>query len=41
MPYEESEHAGHRYAVQFTSALPDDAWYVELSEAVPAWLAYT
>lgn len=36
MPFESREHAGRRYAVQFTYALPDDAWCVELSEAVPA-----
>ncbi|MFD7895560.1 hypothetical protein [Streptomyces sp. NPDC059743] len=29
------EHAGRHYAVQFHYALPDDAWAVELSEAVP------
>ncbi|MFB7654936.1 MULTISPECIES: hypothetical protein [unclassified Streptomyces] len=29
-------HAGRHYAVQFHYALPDDAWCVELSEAVPA-----
>ncbi|MFJ3229352.1 hypothetical protein ACIPJS_39475 [Streptomyces sp. NPDC086783] len=28
-------HAGRHYAVQFHYALPDDAWCVELSEAVP------
>ncbi|MEU2611134.1 hypothetical protein ABZ570_06020 [Micromonospora sp. NPDC007271] len=36
MPWEQLEHAGTRYAVLFTYAVPDDAWYVELSEAVPA-----
>ncbi|MEU9074014.1 hypothetical protein [Kitasatospora sp. NPDC048538] len=30
------EHAGRHYAVRFHYALPDDAWCVELSEAVPA-----
>jgi hypothetical protein len=30
------EHAGRHYAVRFHCALPDDAWAVELSEAVPA-----
>ena len=30
------EHAGRHFAVQFHYALPDDAWCVELSEAVPA-----
>jgi len=30
------EHAGRHYAVQFHYALPDDAWCVELSEAMPA-----
>ncbi|MGW7276455.1 hypothetical protein ACWGH5_38895 [Streptomyces sp. NPDC054864] len=33
-------HAGRHYAIQFHYALPDDAWCVELSEAVPepaAW----
>ena len=40
MPSEQLEHAGTRYAVQFTYALPDDAWYVELSEAVPAPAAW-
>ncbi|GAA4566492.1 hypothetical protein [Planotetraspora kaengkrachanensis] len=40
MPFEEFERAGARYAVQFTYALPDDAWYVELSEAVPAPAAW-
>ena len=29
-------HAGRHYAVQFHYALPDDAWHVELSEAVSA-----
>ncbi|WP_326756831.1 hypothetical protein OH738_39960 [Streptomyces hirsutus] len=29
-------HAGRRYALQFHYTLPDDAWCVELSEAVPA-----
>lgn len=36
MPAEIREHAGRHYAVQFTYALPDDSWAVELSEAVPA-----
>ncbi|WP_431880275.1 hypothetical protein [Micromonospora marina] len=36
MPSEFLDHGGTRYAVQFTYAVPDDAWYVELSEAVPA-----
>lgn len=36
MPSEQLLHAGRRYAVQFTYAVPDDAWYVELSEAIPA-----
>ncbi|WP_327279857.1 MULTISPECIES: hypothetical protein [unclassified Streptomyces] len=36
MPAELREHAGRHYAVQFHYALPDDAWAVELSEAVPA-----
>ncbi|MFJ8444420.1 hypothetical protein [Kitasatospora griseola] len=35
------EHAGRHYAVQFHYALPDDAWCVELSEAVPAPAAWT
>ncbi|MFF3325749.1 hypothetical protein [Streptomyces sp. NPDC002889] len=35
MPFEEREHGGRWYAVQFTYALPDDAWRVELSEMVP------
>jgi tRNA (Thr-GGU) A37 N-methylase len=30
------EHAGHHYAIQCHYALPDDAWRVELSEAVLA-----
>jgi hypothetical protein len=30
------EHAGRHYAVQWHYALPDNAWAVELSEAVPA-----
>jgi hypothetical protein len=34
------EHAGRHYAVQFHYALPDDAWAVELSEAVPASVAW-
>jgi hypothetical protein len=29
------DHAGKRYAIVFHYALPDDAWCVELSEAVP------
>jgi hypothetical protein len=36
MPSELLLHAGRRYAVKFTYAVPDDAWYVELSEAIPA-----
>ena len=36
MPAELREHAGRRYALQFHYALPDNAWAVELSEAVPA-----
>jgi len=36
MPFEQWEHSGRRFAVQFMYAVPDDAWYVELSEAVPA-----
>ena len=36
MPSEQLEHAGTRHVVLFTYAVPDDAWYVELSEAVPA-----
>ncbi|MER5411004.1 hypothetical protein [Streptomyces sp. NPDC002769] len=36
MPWELREHAGRHYAVLFHCALPDDAWAVELSEAVPA-----
>ncbi|WP_406394507.1 hypothetical protein [Streptomyces sp. NBC_00887] len=36
MSAEAREHTGRRYAVQFHYALPDDAWAVELSEAVPA-----
>jgi len=36
MPWELQEHAGRHYAVLFHYALPDDAWAVELSEAVPA-----
>ncbi|WP_435190538.1 hypothetical protein [Streptomyces sp. bgisy126] len=35
MPWELREHAGRHYAVLFHYALPDDAWAVELSEAVP------
>ncbi|MCO1578746.1 hypothetical protein M8C13_23620 [Crossiella sp. SN42] len=33
-------HAGRHYAVQFHYALSDDAWCVELSEAVPAPAAW-
>ncbi len=33
-------HDGRRYAVQFHYAVPDDAWCVELSEAVPAPAAW-
>ncbi|MFE5398683.1 hypothetical protein ACFQ9U_29515 [Streptomyces sp. NPDC056568] len=35
MPWELHEHLGRHYAVLFHYALPDDAWAVELSEAVP------
>ncbi|GAA1091544.1 MULTISPECIES: hypothetical protein [Kitasatospora] len=35
MPAELREHAGRHYAVRFHYALPDDAWAVELSEAIP------
>ncbi|MFD8888877.1 hypothetical protein ACFV0H_41585, partial [Streptomyces erythrochromogenes] len=31
---------GRYYAIQFHYALPDDAWAVELSEAVPAPAAW-
>ncbi|MER6154773.1 hypothetical protein ABT147_04420 [Streptomyces sp. NPDC001868] len=34
------DHAGIHYAIQFHYALPDDAWCVELSEAVPAPAAW-
>jgi hypothetical protein len=40
MPAELREHAGHHYAIQVHYALPDDAWCVELSEAVPAPAAW-
>jgi hypothetical protein len=30
------EHGGRHYAVESFYAVPDDAWYVELSDAVPA-----
>ncbi|MFI5681285.1 hypothetical protein [Streptomyces cellulosae] len=40
MPAELREHAGRHYAIQFHYALPDDAWAVELSEAVPAPAAW-
>lgn len=33
-------HTGRHYAIQFHYALPDDAWCVELSEAVPAPAAW-
>lgn len=36
MPVELMEHNGRHYAVLFHYALPDDAWRLELSEAVPA-----
>ncbi|MEW2320901.1 hypothetical protein AB0926_07120 [Streptomyces griseoincarnatus] len=36
MPWNVREHAGRHYAVVFHYALHDDAWSVELSEAVPA-----
>ncbi|MFG3506977.1 hypothetical protein ACGF5F_15840 [Streptomyces sp. NPDC047821] len=34
MTWELREHAGRHYAILFHYALPDDAWSVELSEAV-------
>ncbi|MFF5981429.1 hypothetical protein ACFY78_21520 [Streptomyces olindensis] len=40
MPAELREHAGRYYAIQLHYALPDDAWAVELSEAVPAPAAW-
>ncbi|MEU9083850.1 MULTISPECIES: hypothetical protein [unclassified Streptomyces] len=40
MPADLREHAGRHYAIQFHYALPDDAWAVELSEAVPAPAAW-
>ncbi len=40
MPAELREHAGRHYAIQIHYALPDDAWAVELSEAVPAPAAW-
>ena len=36
MAVDQYEHAGTRYALQYTYAVPDDAWYVELSVAVAA-----
>ncbi|MFI0740913.1 hypothetical protein ACH4PU_22925 [Streptomyces sp. NPDC021100] len=33
-------HAGRHYAIQYHYALPDDAWCVELSEAVPVPAAW-
>lgn len=33
-------HEGRYYAIQFHYALPDDAWAVELSKAVPAPAAW-
>ncbi|MBZ4318099.1 hypothetical protein [Streptomyces huiliensis] len=33
-------YGGRHYAVQYHYALPDDAWCVELSEAVPAPAAW-
>ncbi|GAB3209042.1 hypothetical protein GCM10027294_21840 [Marinactinospora endophytica] len=36
MPWELREHEGRHYAVLFHYASPEDAWAVELSEAVPA-----
>ncbi len=35
------EHGGRHYAVQFHYALPDDAWRVELSEALPAPVSWS
>ncbi|RST16365.1 hypothetical protein E2C00_01150 [Streptomyces sp. WAC05374] len=35
MTWELREHAGRHYAILFHYALPDDAWSVELSVAVP------
>ncbi|MEV6831037.1 hypothetical protein [Amycolatopsis sp. NPDC051102] len=32
MAYEEREHAGRHYGVQFMYAVPEDAWFVELSD---------
>ncbi|WP_410586827.1 hypothetical protein [Amycolatopsis sp. lyj-23] len=32
MTYEERKHAGRYYGVQFMYAVPDDAWFVELSD---------
>ncbi|GAA0915719.1 hypothetical protein [Nonomuraea longicatena] len=35
------EHVGRHYAVQFHYSLPDDAWCIELSEAVPVPESWT
>ena len=40
MPAELREHAGRHYAVQYHYSLPNDAWTMELSEAVPAPTAW-
>lgn len=32
MSYEEREHAGRYYGVQFMYAVPESAWFVELSD---------
>lgn len=40
MSAELRDHADRHYAIQFHYALPDDAWAVELSEAVPAPAAW-
>ncbi|MFB8027855.1 MULTISPECIES: hypothetical protein [unclassified Streptomyces] len=41
MPAELREHAGRHYAIQFHYDLLDDAWALELSEAVPAPTEWT
>lgn len=40
MPAELRAHAGRHYAIQFHYALPDNAWAVELSDAVAAPAAW-
>ncbi len=41
MAYEEREHAGRFYGVQFMYAVPEDAWFVELTDVTSGRMIMT